>query len=287
MQSKKNNRDDADQGPLMGLRIERAIAQMTSLREGEQGVVAAIACGPAAIPALRALLFRREPSGLYQPRRWAVEALAALGAYEVLRDYLSRRQEVTGPVERMGDEAVANAAARALAGLREEWVFQLLLALARRHPTAGVIDALATFDRTEAIPFLIDALAEDDCRPVAETGLKNLRAAAQPALLVTAITRPTAGTESETSLRRRRSAMRLLTETTLSPEACSLVRHLLADPDPRVAVLACKLCLMHGPECWQPRAVARLANLLPLVDWITAREIEGVLSDAARTRYRP
>ena len=52
------------------------------------GVAETIALGKEAIPPLRELLFKREPSGLFETRRRAVEALASLGAYKTLVDFL-------------------------------------------------------------------------------------------------------------------------------------------------------------------------------------------------------
>lgn len=101
--------------------------------------------------ALRALLFEREPSGLYQPRCLAVRALAALEAYDVLVDYLNAApREAADPVERVGEDAVINAAARALAGLHEARIFELLMSLAETRLLPGAIGALGRFGRVEA-----------------------------------------------------------------------------------------------------------------------------------------
>jgi hypothetical protein len=122
--------------------VRRAIDKLKLLHAGDLGVDEVAACGTRAIPALRQLLFERDPSGLYQVRRRAVEALAALGAYDVLMDFLRVPREADDPVERMGDEAVTNAAALALTKVREEHVFQLLLLVAKRRHLIGVIAAL-------------------------------------------------------------------------------------------------------------------------------------------------
>jgi hypothetical protein len=45
--------------------------------------------GNAAIPTLRGLLFQREPSGLFQTRCRAIEALAALDAHSVVIEHLN------------------------------------------------------------------------------------------------------------------------------------------------------------------------------------------------------
>ena len=55
-------------------------------------------------------------------------------------------------VERIGDEVVTNAAARALASQREPHIFELVLWLAEIRPLPGVIAALGTSGDTEAIP---------------------------------------------------------------------------------------------------------------------------------------
>ena len=73
--------------------VQHAIDRLKSLHEGDLGILEVIACGTRAIPALRALLFARGGSGLYQTRCRAVAALAALGAYDVLKDFLSARRE--------------------------------------------------------------------------------------------------------------------------------------------------------------------------------------------------
>jgi HEAT repeat protein len=144
--------------------VRRAIDKLKLLHAGDLGVDEVAACGKRAIPALHQLLFEREPSGLYQVRRRAVEALVALGAYDVLMDFLRVPRDADDPVERLGDEAVTNAVALALTNMREEHVFQLLLTVAKRRQLAGVIAALGSYRRPEAIPELIEALAADDCR---------------------------------------------------------------------------------------------------------------------------
>jgi hypothetical protein len=153
--------------------VRRAIDKMRSLRDGDIGVVEAVACGRRAIPALREVLFEREPSGIYQPRCWAARALSILGAYEVLFAFLGAAREASDPVERAGDDAVINSAARFLSVLREERVFRLLLRLTEDRLRPGVVGALAAFRREETIPHLVDALGEDDCRLFAEPALMD------------------------------------------------------------------------------------------------------------------
>jgi hypothetical protein len=188
--------------------LERALQRLTSLHDGDLGVVDIVACGTVAVPALRALLFQREPSGLFETRSRVVQALAALDARDVLIEYLAMPHEAPDPVEQLGDDAVLNAAARAVAKYGDEQVFQLLRHLAGRRLLPGVVGGLGEFMRTEAIPILVDALAEDECRIVAENALKKYGRRAQRALTVAAAAAP--GRESPSRARQRQSARGLL-----------------------------------------------------------------------------
>ena len=112
-------------------RVERAIEKLKSLHDGDRGFIETVECGGRAIPALRELLFEREPSGLFQARCLAAKALTGLKAYDVLIEFLESPRDVTDPVERVGEDAVINSAARAAAALREPRVFDLLMRLPR------------------------------------------------------------------------------------------------------------------------------------------------------------
>ena len=255
--------------------IQRAIGKLKSFHDGDIAVLEAVACGDRAIPALRTLLFDREPSGLFQVRVRAIDALAKLGAHEALVAFLSTPHDVTDPVERLGEDAVINAAARALAYHSDQRVFELLLRLAHRPCLTGVIFALGTSGRPEAIPFLVEALSEDASRITAEAALKRIGAAARPAL-IEAVSRRTDAHEhvSESQLRQRRSALRLLAEISVSRRTWQAVRHLMYDDDDRIAILACKIGLATGSASEKRDAVLRLFRLFANADWTSRDEIE-------------
>ena len=259
--------------------VRQAIAKLKSLQEGFRGIIEVVTCGNPSIPALRALLFEREPSGLYQPRCLAVRALAALDAYDVLIEYLNAPREVADPVERVGEDAVINAVAYALAGLHEERILELLLKLAETRILLGVILALGGFGRIKTIPFLVEALADDECRPAAEAALRKFGTTVREALLVAATAcSPPVERESDSSLRRRRSALALLIEIGIRPETWPLLRRLMQDKDSKIAVLACKICLMSAIESEKGTAIQRLIRLLPNMDFVLTDEIEQCLA---------
>jgi hypothetical protein len=258
--------------------IRQAIDKMRSLRDANAGVVDAVCCGRRAIPALRQLLFERDPSGLHQPRCCAVHALSMLGANDVLFEFLSAPPEARDPVERAGDDAVVSSAARCLSASRDERVLQLLLRLASGRRRPGVIGALASFRREEAIPYLVDALEEDDCRLLAEPAIIDFGQKAQPLLLSAATTPlPSAGSESETSIRKRRSALGLLMAMGIKREQWAALRHLISDLNPTIAVLACELCLRIAPESEWDGCVRRLVVLLEHADWRLENDVEECL----------
>jgi hypothetical protein len=275
--------------------VRAAIQKLASLHEGDKGVVDAVACGRRAIPELRTILFEREPSGLYEIRRRAVEALAQIHAYDELIDYLrlSGSREIADPVERTGEDAVMNAAARALADARDDTrVLPLLLALTQGRPLAGVVDALGKLGCRGAIPYFIRALGEDFTRQSAEVALRDIGRAAYSALLETAtIRQPAVGSENVSSVRRRRSALALIAEQGPMQFAPAddwlMVSALLDDSDLRIAALACQIWLARAPCTDKDRAVRRLRELLPTADWLLSEEIADCLethSDVAQNR---
>jgi hypothetical protein len=274
-----------------GAALERALERIMSLQDGDQGVLDVVACGQEAIPRLRHLLFRREPSGLYQPRCRVVEALAALGAQDVLRAFVDTDREINDPVERAGEEAVLNTAVRALRGEDDEAFFQRLLELASTRRLAGAIELLGTFRRPEALSCLIAALADDLARMAAEDAIRQYGRAAETALLAGATERIMQdGAETESSRRRRRAALGLLLEISGAAGLSRQQRDAWClDDDPWIALAGCRLALACGAPAERCAAIRRLLDMLPAVDWQVRRDIEDCLiehGDDARPLIR-
>ncbi len=258
--------------------LAQAIARLTSLHHGESAVSDVVAFGKSAVPALRDLLFRREPSGLFQVRCRAVEALAAVRAYDVLVDFLGDHDAAADPIEALGDDAVTNAAAQGLKSLHDERVFRLMLQLAQRPALTGVVDALAAYRRVEAIPALIASLEDDASRGAAEAGLVKMGRVARTALIKSARERrPSSGCESESSLRRRRSALKLLGLIGISRRTWLEIRGLVWDKDPKLSFLGCRLGLPNAPAVELQDIVARMLSLWAGADWMLRGEIEQSL----------
>jgi hypothetical protein len=201
-----------------GSAIENAIGKLKSFYDGDIAIQTVVECGHGAISKLRALLLQRESSGLFQARVRAVEALSALGAHKVLLEFLKMERQLGDPVERLGEDAVINAAARALAYRNDPGLFEVLTRLACRPCLTGVIFTLGTFRKAEVIPLLIEALSEDASRLTAERALVRMGTAARTALTEIADRSPDCHQrESESQLRQRRSARRVLSEIEVTP----------------------------------------------------------------------
>ena len=182
---------------------------------------------------------------------------------------------IDDPIQRTGEDAVINAAARALARTPGPAGLAVLLRLANGPPRGGVVAALAGRRRLDALPYYIKALEEDITRKEAEAAIRMLGPAARPALLHAAAA-PSGAPESESGKRRRRSALGLYAD--LGPGAdrdqAELLR-LIRDDDPEVSVTACDIWLGMGAR--PDTAVSRLVELLGQGSWVLDARIEDCL----------
>lgn len=258
--------------------IRELIAELDSLRSGERVVALLVAYGAGAVEPLRDYLLEGRPSAVFQPRLGAVKVLAALGAREVLLEYLLNPKPILDPVVRLAEESVESEAARSLAFWRTEETFQLLLDLSHTRMLIGLIDALAEFGRAEAIPFFDRALEDDFYRPAAEEAFRKLGAAARPALVLSLLT-PLPGRAAETpsSLRRRRSAAGLLAETGIGVADWNALQPLLDEEQPEIVVAAAKMAVSAGTREDWGMAASRLLDVLPSSAWYLHEDIEEIL----------
>jgi len=263
-------------------KIARAIAQLLALRDADRAVIELIALGPRVIPPLREFLLQHRPSGIYQPARDAVFVLASLHADDALMEYLAQAVEtdIADPADRTGEDAIVNAAARALRHRRDDACFALLMTFAGQRPLGGVIEALGEMGREAAIPRLIEGLASDFTRHVASAALTKFGARARPALLETALTpKPSAESESATSHATRQSAVGVLSEIGVTLQEWSRLRPLAEASDTRLAALTWRLALVTAqPLLDRETAIRGLIRLLKSSDWLLTMQIEGWLA---------
>jgi hypothetical protein len=125
---------------------------------------------------------------------------------------------------------------------------------------------------------LITALEDDASRGSAEAALVKMGQAARTALIISERRRrPSFGCESESSLRRRRSALKLLGLIEILRRNWLELQDLVRDKDPKLSFLACRLGLPKAPEAEPQDIVARLLSLWASADWMLREEIEQSL----------
>jgi HEAT repeat protein len=258
--------------------VGRLIEKLNSLLEGEQASAALVACGQPAVEPLRRFLMEGRPSGIYQPRRWAVEALAGLQAKDVLLDYLRSNRPIADPVARMGEDAVQSAAAAALKQWPGDEVCEVLTSIIQHRHLAGAVEALGELGYVEATPSIIAALEDDVCRKTAETALQKLGHAAVPELMIAALNqRPNREEESPLSLRRRSSAAQLLFDIGVSADQWIPLRRLIDETEPGILTAAARMAWQVGARVDAGAIAARLIAALDHADWYFRDEIGDVL----------
>jgi hypothetical protein len=248
------------------------------LASGEQVVEELAACGPLAAGPLREFLLNGEPTIAYQPRKMAVEALAALGAKQTLLQYLNRRLEIADPAARLGEQAVQAAAAKGLASGQTSEIREAILGFAEPQVQLGVLEALQRTGGADAIPYFVRALEDDACRAAAENALRALGEAARPALLGTALTPlPSAADERQSSVRRRASGLGLLAAIGVPAPWWPVLRCLLDEDRPEIVVAASRLAAAAAGPDDRKAAARRLLEILPGADWFMQAEVEALL----------
>ena len=258
--------------------VEQLVQSLATLHDMERTTVRLISFGRAAVASLRNFLFRVDSSGIYEPRCWAVRALGRIGAQEVLVEFLNADHSCSDPVAQMGEEAVVNTTARALAGTISQEAYAALLRVARWRPLPGAIEVLGEYSRPEVVPVLIRALEDDVARASAEEALSNFGESVGPSLRDAATRKePAPERESPSSVLRRRAAIRLLADTRTASGFWNDLRALMRDSDFIVRARSCRIGLDCGNETEKTEAALTLVQLLSEADSSTRAEIEDVL----------
>jgi HEAT repeat protein len=258
--------------------IERLIATLDSVSEGELGIVLLVACGEQAVPPLRSFLLCGAPKSVYVGRQRAVRALGQLGAVSALIEYLTTEKHISDPMLRYSEEAVENSAARELGRWKTEVVFHILLEIVSLRPLRGAVEAIGTFERKEAVPALIWHLEDDVARPAAEDALRLLRGVAIEELINAVRSPEPSGTrELPSSLLRRRSALKVLSAGILSLSEWGQLQFLLYDRDSLLSVRAAGIALAHGDQFDMDLPIRILVCQLGNSDWGVVAEAEQIL----------
>jgi len=258
--------------------VRRLLACLQSLVDGQSVIQELAACGPRAIPLLREFLLSGRVTSVPQPRMWAVEALALLGARDVLIEYLHAPGRGVDAQLQFAEDAVRNTAGRRLSAWRDNETFEILLEFCKKRNLPGVIETVAEFERAEAIPCLDRALEDDMCRIAAEEGLRRLGPRSQNALLLSAVTPlPNADEETPSSLCRRRSVLALLAVIGVDRQSWAGLRSLLAERDPELLARLAQIASAAANPPDRVSAASRLVGVLGRLPWFVWKEAEEAL----------
>ncbi|MGA9883454.1 MAG: hypothetical protein WBQ34_07030 [Candidatus Acidiferrales bacterium] len=209
----------------------------------------------------------------------AVETLAELGAKDVLMEYLrSDRSIIKDAVVRHAEESVRSTAARELARWQSDEVFECLHEVSLGQLLPGIVEALGSFRRPEAMPYFLRALGDGICRSCAEEAIRKLGETAKPHLFQ-AVDSPSPSAEEEipSSLQRRRWALRILSDLKLTEEDWPGLQKLLYEDDPEIVITTARISLATAPTPDKWRGVRCLIAMLPRADWFLRTEARAAL----------
>ena len=262
--------------------IGALIERLESLQDGASAVADLIASGPTAVGPLRTFLLKGRPRSTYEPRRWAVEALGALGRKDILIEFLSQRKDICDSAVRFAEDAVENAAAMELARWKTDDVFCFLLRLTAQRIRVGFIRALGEFTRTEAIPYFDKGLEDDLCRSAAEDAFRKLGSVAVRTLVLSAtVAWPASTDENPSSLRRRRSSITLLGDIGITKQDWRSLKALINESDVEIAVRTIALGVRYVDACDGVSFSKRLVDALDHSPWFLLDDISAALIDLA------
>lgn len=263
-------------------KIERWIAELDSLVDGERSAAELTALGIRAIPYLERFLLDGRPRTIALPRCRAVRALGELGACSTLAAYFRRYEPPADAAVLFAEDAVRSAAARELLRWKSDETFEVLLNAAKQRATDGLIFGLGQFHNPRCIPLFFELLEDDLCREVAKEGLRKMPEATHPyaILLVRKLTDiPLYG---PSALRRRRATLQLLQEFGVSSEEWRDLRGFLLEQDPDVVIAAVSIGLSISQYAQEETMLRTLFRVSCHPNWVQEDQIAELL-DAHRT----
>jgi len=254
--------------------IERLIAALDSLIDGDRAAEQLILLGQRVIPAVERFILTSRPKSISVSRCRAVRILGALGAYSSLIRYLRESVRPSDATVLIAEDAVRSAAARELMHHESPATFRVLCDAVKKRATSGLVQALSAYRWPESVPMLFDLLEDDLCREDAKEGLRKVPDAARAyaILLLRGLTEiPIRGSNA---LRRRRATLQLLVELGIGMNEWSDLREFLEDEDRDCVISAATLGLRCAPAAERLPIVAALIEASAGMNW--AQETEAV-----------
>jgi len=257
--------------------VERLIAALDSLVDGDLAVPMLIACGERAVPYLEHVLLSGSPRTIALPRCRAVHALGELGAYSILISYFCEYEPPGDAAVLFAEDAVRSAVARELLRWKSDEVFRVLLDAAKQRATSGITLALGEFHRSESVPLLFELLEDDLCREEAKDGLRKVREAAHQYAILSIRGTTALQLSGPSSLRRRRATLQLLDEFGVSSAEWQDLRPFLFEHDADVVIAAANIGSRIACEGDQEQIVEALFRISSHLNWAQEDQVSTLL----------
>lgn len=257
--------------PLPGMadvQIEKLIAALDSLMDGDLAVPMLVACGHRAVPYLEQFLLAGPPKSVSSPRCRAVRALGEIGAYPVLISYFCAYEPPDDAAILFAEDAVRSSVARELLRWRSEEISRVLLSASRQRPTSGLIFALGELRQPESVPLLFYVLEDDFCREEAKQALRKLADAARQYAILSIRNLTEAQLYGPSALCRRRAVLELLGEFGVSIEEWKDLRCFLSEQNAGVVIATASIGISVAPAADQIEIVRALFRISEQVNWV-------------------
>lgn len=261
--------------------MERLIAGLDSLIEGERAAAMLVALGERAIPHLSRFLLEGPARTISLPRCRAAHALGELGACSTLLSYFREFRPPADAAVLFAEDAARSAVAEELLRWRSDEVYSVLLDAAKQRATSGLVRAVGEFRRSESVPLLFTKLEDDLCREGAKDALRKMPEAAHQyaVLLLRGLTDiPPRG---PSALRRLRATLQLLAEFGGAAGEWPDVKEFLYEDDADVVIAASRIGFAIGPEGDQASIIRALFRVSEHLNFAEEDEIAALL-DAHR-----
>jgi len=266
--------------PLPGMadaQVERLIAALDSLVDGDLAVPMLIACGERAVPYLEHFLLAGLPRTIALPRCRAVHALGELGAYSILISYFREYEPPGDAAVLFAEDAVRSAVARELLRWKSDEVFHVLLDAAKQRATSGITLALGEFHRSESVPLLFELLEDDLCREEAKDGLRKVREDAHQYAILSIRGTTALQLSGPSSLRRRRATLQLLDEFGVSSAEWQDLRPFLFEHNADVVIATANIGSRIACEGDQEQIVEALFRISSHLNWAQEDQVSTLL----------
>jgi hypothetical protein len=257
--------------------MEKLIAALDSLVDGEAAAERLVAMGPPAIPWLEHYLLDGLSRTIARPRCRAVHALGELGAQQVLLSYFRQHRHPADPAVLFAEDAVRSSAAEELAKHPSEEVYEVVLDAAQERITGGLIRALSDFGRAESVPVLFSALDDDLCREDARAALRKMPVQARAFAALVVRGRHAASVQMALSLHLRRATLQLLRELGADAEDWPVLREYLEDSDADSVIAAAGIGFALGAAADYPVIIDTLFRISSHLNWAQEDEVTRLL----------